>query len=263
MAEDLTRILRNTLHRNEIWESQLNGNRFVFTAENQLKCLTCQEEDPDDDDMTVDGRRMGLKNFDRINIGGPFVVTIEQSDKYRVVVEGEDQDADEVDFDVNGSELTVNYRNKDFPELFGNRDKIKIFISLPDLKGLDLAGATNATVKGFHNLNDVDLQLAGAVKAEMELDAEKVTLNLDGASQLELRGKANRLEAEVTSASKLNAFEFETEDAEVEANSSALAEVNAKQHLNAEASSAGRVRYRGNADVESNTSSAGSVRREE
>ncbi len=264
MEEDLSRILRNTLHRNGLWEAQLRDNRFVFTPENELKCLTCSDDEVQEDDgAAVNGKRIGLKNFDRIDVGGPFILTVEQSDRYRVVVEGENNDADEVDLDVEGDELTVQYKNRNFPEMLRNRDKIRIYVTMPDLKGLNLAGATKATVKGFDNQDDVEIQLAGAVEADVELNAERVNLNLNGASQLTLRGQANRFDAEITSASKLHAFEFESKEAEVETNSSALAEINVTRNLTAQANSAGRIRYRGQAEVESNTSSAGSIRREE
>jgi hypothetical protein len=70
------------------------------------------------------------------------------------------------------------------------------------------------------------------------------------------------LEAEVSSAARLRAFDLVAGEVEVDVSSSGLAEVHASDKLMAEASSAGQIRYRGEAEVTSEVSSAGSVSKE-
>ena len=87
-------------------------------------------------------------------------------------------------------------------------------------------------------------------------------VDLNGASELKINGHTESLEAEVSSAAKLRAFDLIADQVDIDVSSAGLAEVNANNKLMAEASSAGRVVYKGEPEVSSEVSSAGSVDKE-
>ncbi len=263
LDENMGRILHNTLYRSGYRESQLGSNRWVFKSEDGLECLTCSQAEDENDTYDISGNRLNYRDFERVYVGGPFVVNIEQSDRYRVTLDADQELEDKIEVTMEDGRLIIGYREEDFPEMLRDRNRVRVNITMPTLRGLDLSGATNATVRGFRNLDDLDLQLSGAVKADMELEAERINIDLNGASRLNINGRANRLEGDISGASRLNAFNLEVQEAVLDVSSAGNADVNVSSNLQAEASSTGRIRYRGTPSLQSNTSSAGSIRRDD
>jgi hypothetical protein len=261
MDENLGHILRD-----EGVHGLAGDRRWVFTAGKGLECLNCPPETEQEDENGYGryGSRSDLRDFQRVEVNGPFVVTVEGGSEYGVNVQADDDELDDIEVDVEGDRLRLRYRNNEILEGFGDRNRIRVSVTMPEaLRGLDLSGAANATVRGFGDLDDLDLQLSGASTANLELAANRIEADLGGASQLTLNGRANQLNAEVSGASQLNATELAVEEAIVDASSAGVASIQANRTLEAQASSAGRIRYRGNADVRVNSSTAGSVEREE
>ncbi|QHT66085.1 PspC domain-containing protein [Rhodocytophaga rosea] len=259
--ESLTHLMRRNDYK--------GGDKvYKFVKDQGLVCQNCLDEEVITGEIhtSQDGniREFKLRDFDRLNIGSAFIVNVRQGDEYNVRVSGKKEDIDDIRASVSGRELEVKFENGNFFERHLNREKIRVDITMPAIAGLHFHGASESTVKGFDNdhSDDVDIQLSGAAQSEIDINARKLTVSVNGAAELELNGRAERLEAEVSSAAKLRGFDFIVEEVDVDVSSAGLAELYANQKLMAEASSAGRVLYRGEASVDSNTSSGGSVSRE-
>lgn len=258
--ESLTGIMR--------WHDYEGGNKlYKFVKGQGLVCQNCMDEEITAEIRTSpDGgtREFRLRDFNRLNIGSAFQINVRRGDEYKVRISGNKEDIAAVRARVSGDELEVKFENDDFFKWPRNRERIKVDITMPSIAGLHFHGASESSVKGFdHNFNDdVDIQLSGAAKADIDMNTRRINVSVNGAADLELNGQADRLEAEVSSAARLKAFNFIAQEVEVDVSSAGLAEVHANQKLMAEASSSGQVRYRGDASVDSNTSSAGSVSRE-
>jgi CRISPR/Cas system-associated exonuclease Cas4 (RecB family) len=200
-------------------------------------------------------------------MGNAFQVHVNQGDKYLVRVSGNKKDIKDIQARVKDGELVVSYNGKF--NIFNwdlNRERVRIDITMPTLTGVHFHGASESYINGFNSDqfsgNTVDIQVSGAAKTHIDIKAHKITADLNGAAEMELKGRTDFLEAEVSSAARLRAFDLIAGEVDVDVSSSGLAEVYASNKLMAEASSAGRVRYRGEAEVNSEISSAGSVSRE-
>jgi phage shock protein PspC (stress-responsive transcriptional regulator) len=212
-------------------------------------------------------REFSLRDFDRLNIGSAFLVNVTQGDKYLVRISGDKDAIEDIRARVRDGELEVFYSNKfnifDWPI---NRKRVRVDITMPTLAGVHFHGASESYIQGFannqHMADIVDVQVSGAAKSVMDIAAHKISADLNGAAELELKGRTDVLEAEVSSAARLRAFDLVAGEVEVDVSSSGLAEVHASDKLMAEASSAGQIRYRGEAEVTSEVSSAGSVSKE-
>ncbi|MDO1446823.1 PspC domain-containing protein [Rhodocytophaga aerolata] len=212
-------------------------------------------------------REFSLRDFDRLNIGSAFRVHVTQGDNYLVRISGDKEDIEDIRARVRDGELEVFYNNKfDIFNWNVNRDRIRVDITMPTLAGVHFHGASESYIQGFgdeqHTGNTVDVQVSGAAKSVIDIAAHKISADLNGAAELELKGRTEVLEAEVSSAARLRAFDLVAGEVDVDVSSSGLAEVHANEKLIAEASSAGKVRYRGEAKVTSEVSSAGSVSKE-
>jgi phage shock protein PspC (stress-responsive transcriptional regulator) len=266
MDPELSDILENTLYRNGYNESQMRGNIFQFTEKDGLVCLTCTEEkDIENEDFYQNSTRLDYKDFQRLNVQGPFRVIVEQDDRYRVAIEGNADDIDDVKFDQNGDELEIHWRRKFFKWKDWNWDednRITIRITMPRLEEVDFSGATEFEVQNFNSVNDLKISVSAGARGEIDVEANALDIDLNSAAQLNLRGNTKELNVNANSAAKLSAFDLEAEDAEMEANSGASIEANVSRSLDANANSGGNIRYRGDARVQNQANSGGSIERE-
>jgi len=104
-------------------------------------------------------------------------------------------------------------------------------------------------------------ELSGALKLEAtQVSGDRFALDTSGATKVTLAGRANRLIASLTGASKLNAETFQTQDIEISVTGAGKADVNATNSLRAVITGAGRVSYGGNPkSVEKKITGAGKI----
>jgi hypothetical protein len=77
-----------------------------------------------------------------------------------------------------------------------------------------------------------------------------------------LSGDVDILNADLSSAGDLNAYNLEVREADISASSAGDADINVSERLQARASSAGDINYRGNPKyIDAHSSSAGGVHR--
>ena len=177
-----------------------------------------------------------VSNFNRIEAGNTFEVHVRPGEDHKIVLNGKEEDVDDVHVEINDNELQLKFGNA----LKIDRSKVRAFISTPVLEKVELSGATKGTIKGFKAEN-FSAELDGAAKTEILVIAENIRVEQSGATKLKLSGKANYLGAELSGASKLDADELQVIDADIETSGAAKASVNAL-NLNKEVSGAGAVR---------------------
>jgi len=104
-------------------------------------------------------------------------------------------------------------------------------------------------------------ELSGALKLKAtQLSGDRFALDTSGATKVALAGRANRLIASLTGASKLNAERLQTQDVEISVTGAGKADVNATNSLRAAITGAGRVSYGGNPkSVEKKITGAGKI----
>ncbi len=90
------------------------------------------------------------------------------------------------------------------------------------------------------------IKILGAIKARGNINAREMSVYLSGASELELRGEGNNLDAKVLGASKLNAYDYRAKNALVEANGASKASVYVTGRLEINEGLASKVSYKGN-----------------
>jgi hypothetical protein len=85
-------------------------------------------------------------------------------------------------------------------------------------------------------------------------------VDISSSGDITLRGEADMLRADLSSAGDLNAYELQTREAEISVSSAGDADINVSERINARASSAGDINYRGDPKyVDAHSSSAGGI----
>lgn len=221
-----------------------DGNTWVISKDKYLQCISCPEDPLQNSEA---GGGSAFTDFDELEISGMFDVRITQSFDYSVELIGSDSEKKNYKISQHGKTLTIEYdgnKNFDWKSNPLNIDRIKINITMAELENLELKGVGDVIFSGF-TVDNLDIDVLGAVDIEGQVNANDITINMAGASQLELHGEGNTMEATIQGASQLKAYDFTTENAIVEANGASSAKVYTTGRLEIKEGIASKVSYRG------------------
>jgi len=257
----------------EINDELFKNVRWAIKRDSGLVCLDRpvvenrnsdnNDEDANDMDEISDGIESGLNEafdesfdakgemvkqydvtgFEKIRVGGAFVVRVEKGDVFKVVADGREEDIDDIEVKVEDGTLRVDNRKK--IKLLGNIKRVGLTITVPTIKEVDLSGATLSKITGFNNLNDLKVEISGASKTLIDINAKKLNLDVSGASKVELRGSATNLEADIAGACNLEAEQMNIQTADVEASGISKVSLGNIPNLRSNASGASRIRRQG------------------
>lgn len=203
-----------------------------------------------------DSRTFNFRDFDQLEIGNAFDITVRQSGQFSIFVRGDRRDIQDLDVYVDRSgKLVMRYRNWRL-----RRYDMDVEITMPTLRGIDFSGATNSNISGFGNIRDLDVELSGASKSTIDGDWDRININISGASNLNLRGQGLSLGGDLSGASRLDAFNYPVDNADLDLSGASTARVLVGKTLKVSASGASTLRYRGNPDVRPNISGGSTVK---
>ncbi len=120
---------------------------------------------------------------------------------------------------------------------------VEIFITVPDLKSITLAGVSTATIDKV-NRNDFVVKLSGSSYLTLpDVRLRDLEVRLSGNGRLQARGLVVNMGLQLSGSSSIDASDLVAQDADVEVSGSAHAEVNVLKKLDARASGVGSILY--------------------
>lgn len=139
-----------------------------------------------------------IVGFKKIRAESAIDLAVSVTNGYSVVVKaGEDVIADVITR-LDGDTLVISLKDKT-----NSKSKISVSVTMPALEGLDLTGATNATVTGV-KADELTVSATGAAKAKLDGVAKVLKIKALGASEVDAEGlTANKAEVDAVGASKI------------------------------------------------------------
>jgi hypothetical protein len=200
-----------------------------------------------------------LTGFDKVDASHAFTVDITQGDTFSVVVSIDDNLAQYLRVEKQGSTLRIGLSpGRNYRAMTATAD-----VTMPELTGLELSGASHGSVSGFDSTEGLTVQVSGASHLTGDIEAGDVRFSVSGASRVTLSGSAQAVVVDVSGASHVDLADFPVADADVEASGASTVTVSASGTLDANASGASHVKYLGSPSLGSvETSGASSVERE-
>lgn len=208
--------------------------------------------------ITTENR--SASGFNSIDVSGAIDVFVKQDSSTSVKVEADDNILEYVEVHTSGSTLEI-YTEHNLN--LKPSHKIKVYVSNPEYKDLRVSGASSIRTENEISSDALDIELSGSSEGRLELNAPKVSVNLTGASNAEIRGKTKDFDGGASGASEIKGFDLLTENAEVDASGASHIEVFASVKLQGHASGASSVNYKGNAQVSVDKSGASSVNKKD
>ena len=202
-----------------------------------------------------------VKGFHAIHVSNAIDLYLSQSNEEAVAVSAsEDKYRDKIKTEVVNGVLKI-YLEKDSWKFWkdGNK-KLKAYVSFKSLDGLHASGASDVQVNGVIKSDRLDLKLSGASDFKGAIEVNTLDLDQSGASDAEIRGTATTIKAEATGASSMKGYDLKTENCTARATGASDIRITCNKELNAHASGASGIYYKGTAVIrEVRSSGASSV----
>lgn len=225
---------------------------IVFVIAFGLMLSGCFVEDPGPRQETE--RRYTIVDFERLEMGSGFHIDVKQGNFYAVVATGDRRNVEDLIVRKEGTTLVIEYRN--YRE---RRYDTFIDITMPYLDAVTFSGASESRVHGFTADEAFDVYLSGGSVCQLDVDAPSMNIVLSGASYLNIRGAGSLMDADVSGASALKAFNFPVNTAEMTVSGASDCQVTATDVLDVTATGASHVVYRGTPVVSSSVTGSSSV----
>lgn len=214
---------------------------------------TMQELDDDDfdiDDEAMQAEQRTVEPFSAIHIKGCAAVRLQQAADCQLALRS-NAPAD-VSTEVRDGVLYVEVNNNRYT-------KAKMTISMPTLTALYTAGACKIDCDNPFATDSLLLDLSGAAKADLNLQAKSLIVDSKGASELELSGSTENADIRLSGAGSIEAESFVVQDMHINCAGASQAELNVQRNLWAQAAGASKITYEGNPAVKQSLAVGGSV----
>ena len=195
--------------------------------------------------------------FDKIDASHAFQVDIRQGDDFSVVIRVDDNLVERLEVAKKGDTLKIGLERGRYS--FRNAT-LQAEVTMPALTGMDLSGASHATVAGFNSMNDLIVDLSGASILQGDIIAGDARFDVSGAGKVTLSGSARDVTIDASGASIVDLDDFRATDADVDVSGASSVTIHISGRLDAEASGASHVSYLGNPTLgKSDTSGVSSI----
>lgn len=182
-----------------------------------------------------------LGSFSRIKVGGAYNIKLVKGTKAGISLTGDSEVLKHISTDVSDGTLQIKLDGN----IRGNNGDIDLVITYDKLNSIRLSGANELTADHVIVTDKLDLDIAGASKATLEVQADAVSTEVHGAGDISLKGKTKSYVAEVHGAGEIEAYELQAERVKVQLSGAGHANVYASQDLDARVSGAGQISYKG------------------
>jgi hypothetical protein len=180
-------------------------------------------------------------NFTRVEVSSAFEFQIRQSSSHSVNVTADDNVIDHVQISQDGQTLKI--RVGGAPSF--RRVTLKASVTMPELSGLTVSGASRGTVSNFNCTEAVSIAVSGASRVEGDFTAGDIGFDVSGASAIELEGSADDMVTIVSGASTFNLGDFTVNNANVNISGASTGTINLDGRLDANVSGASTLLYIG------------------
>jgi hypothetical protein len=198
----------------------------------------------------ADDQRVMVMDFDRIQVDGPYRVTLTVGPTASVVATGTRGALDRVAIDVQGRTLRVRPNRSAWGGGYpGDRvgGPVTIQASTRELRAATVVGAGSISIDRAKGLR-IDLNVSGSGRLGVaSLDADQLFANLTGSGRIMVGGKARQLRAVIGGSGDLDGSALRVENADLIADTSGAIAFTAIRAAKVRANGAGDVAIAGTA----------------
>ncbi len=199
------------------------------------------------------------KSFNSIKISSGIDLFLSQSDNEAVAVSAsENKYKEEIKTVVENNTLKIYY----FGSRNWNKDRknLRVYVSFKNLESIDASAACDIQVAGVIKVPALLINMSGASGFKGAVDVTDLKIDLSGASDVTIKGIAASVRIESSGASDVNGYDLVTDFCTAKVSGASDVNITVNKELNASASGASDISYKGDAVIkDKHTSGASSV----
>ena len=175
-----------------------------------------------DRDKTADiSRTYELTDFDEIEVGGVYELTVQAGSDFSIKVSGHPDQMDRAEVSVENGILTLSHGDENRGKRNWRTKSLSAEITLPSLSSIDVAGVAEVDVSG--------------------IEVEDFSARLSGVGEIELSGNCGDLSARVSGVGELDASSLRCATVDVTVSGIGEAEVYASEAVDASVGGIGSI----------------------
>lgn len=203
-----------------------------------------------------------VKDFTKVSFGVAGNLYINIGPEFKVVLEGEKRYLEDVLTEVSGGKLVIKNENWRMNNWRMN-EKVTVYITMPELKGLGVSGSGKAEIKDAVKTSDLNLSVSGSGKLyASEISVSNLDCSISGSGDISLgsSGSSSKADISISGSGNYIGESFKIGTAEIHISGSGNCTCNVTESLRASVSGSGNVTYEGNPRVDAHVSGSGKVR---
>lgn len=200
-----------------------------------------------------------LSGFTRVSFGVAGELYVNFGNEFKVVLEGEKDLLDEILTEVSGGKLVIKKENW----RFNMNEKVTVYITMPELKGLGVSGSGKAEIKDAVKTENLDLSVSGSGKLfTADIIVADLKCGISGSGDIIIRGSgdATRADLSISGSGNYTGELLKLGAAQISISGSGSCSCNVTESLKASVSGSGNVTYLGDPKVDARVSGSGHVR---
>jgi len=230
---------------------------LLFSALLYSSCDVVDNRKPVNGNGVIVSREFPVKDFKDVDVSSSVKVILTQADNFDVKLEGEDNILSKFEVKLVGEKLVIKPKER---YNLNFHKQVKAYVSAPSFRELEASGACIYTGSGpLRYDGNMELDLSGSCKADLELHATSVLADISGACDVKLSGAAKTFKIDGSGSSEARCFGLLADVVDIDFSGAGMAEVSAAQQLNVDISGAATIRYKGNPAISREVSGAANI----
>ncbi len=201
-----------------------------------------------------------VDDFSHIRMDGKYTLHLSEGKEYKVQISGDPRRIEQTKVSSSNNTLSISSVDSSVFCIFCSIRNPEVIISAPNIEELIFYGSLYTNAEGFTDKQDLRLELHGGSFIDLEgVNLKNLTLEMDGASQITASGYANNLFVTTNGAVQLEGSDLETENTEVNSSGASQIELWVHDILTGRITGASNLEYRGDPQVNLQTTGASNV----
>jgi len=200
-----------------------------------------------------------VTEFTGISLAISADVAYAQSNKQKVILEGDPEDLKRINTEVENGVLKIFVKQFSFKSI----GKVKVTISSKELNKIDLIGSGNFVAEQPVKTDHLTLSVSGSGDIRMKnITVRSLDGSISGSGSMDIAGntEADKLQIDISGSGKINAENFTAREGDVKISGSGNCRVNITDFLKGAISGSGNIYYKGKSRVDIAISGSGKAR---
>ena len=200
-------------------------------------------------------RQLDLASFDAFALTNSADVYVRQGSTQSVEVEGQENVINNLVKEVEDGAWKIS-----FDQPVRHHEGLKIYITLPSLRGVRISGSGNIIGENqFTGIDKLGVSVSGSGNIKLDIQARAVDSHISGSGNIRLAGNTGAHEIHISGSGDVSAYELSSESCDVHISGSGDCDVDVRENLEVRISGSGDVNYKGRPRINSRISGSGDI----